>query len=179
MKQSIQKSKVLRAVPGQFLAAAVALAAALTVSTQAQADPGTGAVVTFIDRDHTGHTELISDDGQMRFDVYTHTPGNHVRLNPDGTFTLDSTGTQAPMTVSVPGSDGEWIVMWSGSGSFHITAIVEPAEDGEVDITGEAYHIHFQGQLTNLVDGSPWSLLGVAEVQDYQSKVLKIDLQPK
>ena len=69
--------------------------------------------------------------------------------------------------------------MWSGSGSFHLTDIVQPAADGGYDLTLEALYLHVQGQLTNLVDGSPWSLHVVAVLQDYEEKALKIDFQPR
>ena len=75
--------------------------------------------------------------------------------------------------------DGAWVPMWVGSGSFHDTGLVELAADGSFAGTGEAVHLHVEGKLTNLLDGSKWSLLVVAVVVDYQFKELKIDLQPR
>lgn len=69
--------------------------------------------------------------------------------------------------------------MWAGSGSLHDTGLVEPAADGSFDFTGEADYLHVEGKLTNLIDGSKWSLLVVAVEQDYVFKELKIDLQPR
>jgi len=40
-------------------------------------------------------------------------------------------------------------------------------------------NLHVEGKLTNLLDGSKWSLLVVAEIVDYEVKELKIDLQPR
>ena len=51
--------------------------------------------------------------------------------------------------------------------------------DGFFDSTGEASSLHVEGKLTNVLDGSKWSLLVVAVVQDYEFKELKIDLQPR
>ena len=75
--------------------------------------------------------------------------------------------------------DGQWVPVWIGSGSYHDTELVVPAADGSFDGTGEANHLHVEGKLTNLLDGSEWSLLVVAVIVDYEFKVLKIDLQPR
>ena len=177
MKQFVQDSKVLRTMSGRFLAVAVLAAAAFTFTTRAQADPGQGAVVTHFDRDGTGGYEAESPDGQLRLDVVTSGQGEFVRQNPDGTWTLQSVDPQAPVTLSVRGSDGSWVPMWVGIGSFHITGLVE-LMPGFYEYTGEAYSLHVEGKLTNVLDGSEWSLLVVAVAQNYEVKKLKIDLQP-
>jgi hypothetical protein len=69
--------------------------------------------------------------------------------------------------------------VWVGSGSFHITGLVELAADGSFNFTDEAADLHVEGKLTNLLDGSKWSLLVVAVIRDYEFKELKIDLQPQ
>jgi hypothetical protein len=179
MKQFVQNFKVLRTRSRQFLAAAVLVATAFVFTPRAQADPGHGAVVTHIDRDLTGGSyQAISPDGQLKLDVVTTGQGEFVRLNPDGTLTLESVEAQAPVTLSVRGSDGEWVLMWAGSGSFHITGLVEVTEEF-FSFTGEAYSLHVEGKLTNVLDGSEWSFLVVAVAQDYEVKKLKIDLLPR
>jgi hypothetical protein len=178
MKQIVQTSKVLRTTSGRFLAVAVLAAAAFTFTTRAQADPGQGAVVKHLDRDRTGGYEAESPDGQLRLDVVTSGQGDFFRHNPDGTWTLQSVEPQAPVTLSVRGSDGDWVPMWVGSGSFHITGLVVLG-DGSFDFTGEAYSLHVEGKLTNVLDGSEWSFLVVAVAQNYEVKKLKIDLQPQ
>ena len=178
MKQFVQNLKVLRTMPGRFLAVAVLAAAAFTFTTRAQADPGQGAVVMHFDRDRTGGYEAESPDGQLRLDVVTSGQGDFFRYNPDGTSTLQNVEPQAPVTLSVRGSDGGWVPMWVGSGSFHITGLVELTADGFFEFTGEAYSLHVEGKLTNVLDGSEWSLLVVAVAQNYEVKKLKIDLQP-
>jgi len=179
MKQFVQNLKVLRTMPGRFLPAAVVVATALAFNTQVQADPGQGAVVTHIDRDLTGWFYAVSADGQLRLDVVLSGQGDFHRLNPDGTLTAQIVEPQAPMTVSVLGSEGDWVPMWVGSGSFHDTGLVELAADGSFVGTNEADHLHVEGKLTNLLDGSEWSLLVVAVIVDYEFKELKIDLQPR
>jgi hypothetical protein len=178
MKQIVQNSKVLRTTSGRFLAVAVLAAAAFTFTTRAQADPGQGAVVTHLNRDRTGGYEAESPDGQLRLDVVTSGQGDFFRHNPDGTWTLQSVEPQAPVTLSVRGSDGGWVPMWVGSGSFHITGLVELTPDF-YEFTGEAYSLHVEGKLTNVLDGSEWSFLVVAVAQNYEVKKLKIDLQPQ
>ena len=100
----------------------------------------------------------------MRLDVVISGQGDFFRHNPDGTLTLQIVEPQAPMTVSVLGSDGDWVPMWVGSGSFHDTGLVELAADGSFVFTGEADHLHVEGKLTNVLDGSEWSLLVVAVI---------------
>jgi hypothetical protein len=178
MKQFVQILKVLRTMSGRFLAVAVLAAATFTFTARAQADPGQGAVVTHIDRDRTGYYEAFSPDGQLRLDIVTSGQGDFFRHNPDGTWTLQNVDAQAPVTLSVPGSDGGWVPMWVGSGSFHITGLVELTADG-FEFTGEAYSLHVEGKLTNVLDGSEWSFLVVAVAQNYEVKKLKIDLQPQ
>jgi len=163
---------------GRFLAVAVLAAAAFTFTTRAQADPGQGAVVTHIDRDLPGWFYTESADGQLRLDVVLSGQGDFFRHNPDGTWTLQVIEPKALLTVSVR-IDGGWVPMWVGSGSFHDTFLGEPAGDGSFDGTGEAEHLHVEGKLTNVVDGSKWSLLVVAVVVDYEFKELKVDLQPR
>jgi hypothetical protein len=179
MKQFVQNLKVLRKMSGRFRAVAVLAAAAFTFTTRAQADPGQGAVVTHIDRDRTGWYAAESADGQLRLDVVTLGQGDFFRHNPDGTWTLQVVEANAPMTLSVRGSDGGWVPMWVGSGSLHDIGLVEPAANGVFDFTGEDDHMRVEGKLTNVLDGSKWSLLVVAVVVDYEVKELKIDLQPQ
>jgi len=178
MKQFVQNLKIFRTMPGRILSVAVVVAAAFSFTTHAQADPGQGAVVTHFDRDGTGGYEAESPDGQLRLHVVTSGQGEFVRHNSDGTWTLQSVDMQAPVTLSVRGSDGSWVPMWVGIGSFHITGLVEPA-DGVLYFTGEAYSLHVEGKLTNMLDGSEWSFLVVAVAQNYEVKKLKIDLQPR
>jgi hypothetical protein len=158
---------------------AAAVFAAFTFTNRAVADPGQGAVVGHIDRDHTGYYEAVSPDGQLKLDVLTSGQGEFIRHNPDGTWTLQSVEPQAPVTLSVRGSDGGWVSMWVGSGSFHITGLVEPSPDGSFVFTDEAAYLHVEGKLTNVLDGSKWSLLVVAVAQNYEFKKLKIDLRPR
>lgn len=178
MKQLVQTLKLLQTMPGRFLPAAALAATALAFNTQVQADPGQGAVVTHINPDRTGYYEAVSPDGQLRLDIATSGQGDFFRHNPDGTWTLQSVEPQASITLSVPGSDGAWVPMWIGSGSFHITGLVEPAGDAFY-FTDEAAYLHVEGKLTNLLDGSKWSLLVAAVIRDYEFKELKIDLQPQ
>ena len=179
MKQFVQYLKVLRTMSGRFLAVAVLAAAAFTFTPRAQADPGQGAVVTHIDRDRTGYATAVSPDGQLRLDVFLTGQGDFFRLNPDGTLSLEIVEPKAAITVSILGSNGDWLPMWVGSGSFHDTGLVELAAGGSFNSTGEADHLHVEGKLTNLLDGSEWSFLVVAVIRDYEFKELKIDLQPR
>jgi hypothetical protein len=178
MKQFVQNLKIFRTTPGRFLSVAVVVAVALSFNAQAQADPGQGAVVTHVDRDLPGWFYTESADGQLRLDVVFSGQGDFFRHNPDGTWTLQAVEPRAPMTVSVL-IDGGWVPMWVGSGSFHDTFLAEPAGDGSFNGTGEDVHLHVEGKLTNVVDGSKWSLLVVAVVVDHEFKELKIDLQPR
>jgi hypothetical protein len=180
MKQFVQNLKVLRAMSGRFLSVAV-VAAALTFTNGAKADPGQGAVVTFTERDGTGLLTTYSPDGQLMLQLVYGNPGDFVRLNPDRTLSLNGTATQAPMTVSVRVGVDEYVPAWVGSGSFHSTDLVEPDPDPNFDYmsTGEARYWHIQGQLISLLDGSEWSLHVVVVEQDQEFKVLTIDFQPK
>ena len=177
MKQFVKNLKIFRTMTGGFLSLAVVVATALTFN--AQADPGQGALVTHIDRDRTGYATAVSPDGQLRLDVVLSGQGDFFRLNPDGTLSLEIVEPKAPLTVSILGSDGDWVPLWVGSGSLHDTGLVEPAPDGSLVGTDEADHIHVEGKLTYLLDGSQWSLLVVAAIVDYEFKELKIDLQPR
>jgi len=179
MKQFVQNLRISRTMAGRFLAVAVLAGAAFTFTTGAQADPGQGAVVMHADRDGTGWYYGESPDGQLRLDVVLSGQGDFHRLNPDGTLTSQIVEPQATMTGSILGSDGNWVPMWVGSGSFHTTGLVQPAGDGSYDSTGEAFYTHVEGKLTNVYDGSKWTLLVVAVVVDYEVKVMKIDLQPQ
>lgn len=180
MKQFVQNLKVLRTMSRRFLAVGVLAAAAFVFTPRAQADPGHGAIVTHIDRDRTGgYYEAFSPDGQLKLDVATTGQGEFVRRNPNGSWTLQNVEPQAPITLSVRGSDGGWVPMWVGIGSFHITGVVELTAEGFFDFTGEAYSLHVEGKLTNALDGSEWSFLVVAVAQNYEVKKLKIDLQPR
>ncbi|HUS36331.1 MAG TPA: hypothetical protein VM680_13350 [Verrucomicrobiae bacterium] len=179
MKQFVQNLKVLRTMSRRFFAVGILATATFVFTPRAHADPGHGAVVTHIDRDLTGGSyQAISPDGQLKLDVVTTGQGEVVRLNPDGTLTLQSVEAQAPVTLSVRGSDGEWVLMWAGIGSFHITGLVEATEEF-FSFTGEAYSLHVEGKLINVLDGSEWSFLVVAVAQNYEVKKLKIDLQPR
>jgi len=178
MKQFVQNPKIFRAMSGRFFAVAVLAAAAFMFTTHAQADPGQGAVVKHIDRDRTGWYYAESADGQLKLDVVLSGQGDFFRQNSDGTWTSQIVEPQAPMTISVRGSDGDWVPIWFGSGSLHDTDLVEPAADGSFDSTGEADYLHVEGRLTSLLDGSKWSLLVVAVIVDYELKELKMDLQP-
>jgi len=177
MKQFVLNLEVLRTLPRRFLAVAILAATAFTFAPRAQADPGQGAVVTHIDRDRTGDYWIVSPDGQLRLDVVLSGQGDFLRLNPDGTLTAQTVEPKAPMTVSILGSDG-WEPLWVGSGSLHDSSSVVRAADGSLESTGEATYIHVEGKLT-MLDGSKWSLLVVAVMQDYQFKELKIELQPR
>ena len=179
MKQFVQNLKIFRTTAGRFLAVAVLAAAAFTFTTRVQADPGQGAVVTHINRNYTGWAYVESPDGQLRLDVVLSGQGDFFRHNPDGTWTLEVVEPKATMTVSVRESDGDWVPMWIGSGSYHNTELVEPAADGSFVGTGEVSHLHVEGKLTNVLDGSKWSLLVVAAIVDYEFKELKVDLQPR
>ncbi len=165
-------------MPGRFLSVAVVVAAALTFNTQAQANPGQGAVVTHINPDATGNFFAVSPDGQLRLDVVLSGQGDFLRLNPDGTLTWQTANPKAPMTVSVL-IDGGWVPLWAGTGSMHATGLVVQEGDGSLSATGEANYLHVEGNLTNQLDGSTWSLLVVAVQQDYEFKKLKIALQPR
>jgi hypothetical protein len=179
MRQFVQNLKIFRTTSGRLLAAAVVVATALATNTQAQADPGQGAIVTHIDRDRTGFATAVSPDGQLRLDVALTGQGDFFRLNPDGTLSLEIVEPKAHMTVSILGSNGDWVPMWVGSGSFHNAELVEQEADGSFVGTGEASYNHVEGKLTNLLDGSDWSLLVVAVIRDFEFKELKIDLQPR
>jgi hypothetical protein len=163
---------------GQFVAVAVLAAAAFTFTARAQADPGQGAVVSHINRDLTGWFYAVSTDGQMRLDVVTSGQGDFLRLNPDGTQTFEIVEPKAPMTVSVL-VDGVWVPMWGGSGSLHDNFLVVRGADGSVYSTGEDDHMHVDGKLTNVLDGSKWTLRVVVAIVDYEIKQLQVDLQPK
>jgi len=178
MKQLIQNMKVLRAMSGRFLSTAVVMAAVLTFTNPAQADPGQGAI--FLSRDGPQSLTTSSPDGLLKLEiVYDGTMGDFVRANPDGTLSINTTGTQAAMTVSVL-DEGEYIPAWIGSGSFHSTDLVEPSPDPDFHYmsTGEARYWHIQGQLISLLDGSEWSLHVVVVQQDQEFKVLTLDFQP-
>jgi hypothetical protein len=179
MKQFVQNLKVLRTMPGRFLAAAVVVATALAFNTPVQADPGQGAVVTHIDRDRTGWFYALSPDGQLRLDVATSGQGDLLRLNPDGTLTLEVVEPKAPMKVSVSDGNGGWAPVWAGTGSLHDTFSAVQEADGSLSSTGEDDAMHVEAKLTNLLDGSEWSLLVVAAIVDFEVKELKIDLQPR
>ncbi len=179
MKQLVQNSKILRTMVGRFLAVAVLAAAGFTFTPNAQADPGQGAVVTHIDRDRTGWFHAFSSDGQLRLDVATSGQGDLLRLNPDGTLTLEVVEPKAPMKVSVSDGIGGWVPVWAGTGSLHDTFSVVRDADGSLSSTGEDDAMHVEAKLTNLLDGTEWSLLVVVSVVDYQVKVLKIELQPR
>lgn len=69
MQQLVQNLKILRAMPGRFLPAAIVVAAALAFNSRVQAGPIQGAIVTHIDRDRTGGYYAESADGQLRLDV--------------------------------------------------------------------------------------------------------------
>ena len=178
MKQFVQNLIALRTMSGRFLAVAVLAAAAFAFTTRAQADPGQGAVVTHIDRDRTGWAYVESPDGQLRLDVVLSGQGDFFRHNPNGTWTLQIAEPKAAMTISML-IEGQWVPMWFGSGSYHDTELVVLAADGSFDGTGEANHLHVEGKLTNVLDGSKWSLLVVAAIVDYEFKELKIDLRPR
>jgi hypothetical protein len=178
MKQFVRNLKIFRTMPGRFVAVAVLAAAAFTFTNRAQADPGRGAVVVHRNREATGGYYAVTPDGQLRLDVATTGQGDFIRHNPDGTWTLQSVEPRATMTLSVPGSDGSWVPMWIGSGSFHIIGLVEPAGDA-FDFTDEAVSLHVEGKFTNVPDGSKWSFLVVAVEVNYEFKELKIDLQPR
>lgn len=179
MKQFVQNLKALRTMSGRFIAVAVLAAAAFTFTTRAQADPGQGAVVTHIDRDRTGYATAVSPDGQLRLDVFLTGQGDFFRLNPDGTLSLEIVEPKAPITISIPGINGDWVPRWLGSVSFHDAELVEQQADGSFESTFEATYYHVEGKLTNLLDDSKWSLLVVAVIRDFEFKELKIDLQPK
>jgi hypothetical protein len=178
MKQFVQNMKVFRTMPGRFLSVAVVLAAIFTFTPRAQADPGKGAVVTFITREGNLVFTTYTEDG-LKVEIVFGAPGDFIRANPDGTLTIKVTATQVPMTISVPGeTEGEWIPAWVGSGLFHSTDVVESTADGWVS-TGEAGHQSYQFQLTGLADGSEWSLHALVVVVDYEVKVFNIDFHPK
>jgi len=179
MKQLVQNLKVLRAMSGRFLTVAV-VAAALTFTNSAKADPGQGAVVTFTERDGTELLTTYSTDGELMLQLVYGNPGDFVRLNPDGTLSISGTATQAPMTVSVRVSEDEYVPAWIGIGSFHSTDLVEPDPDPNYNYmsTGEARYWHIQGQLVSLLDGSQWSLHVVVVERHQEYKVLAVDFQP-
>jgi len=179
MKQFVQHLKVLRTLSGRFIAVAVLAAAAFTFTTRAQAGPGQGAVVTHFDRDATGWWYAESPDGQLSLYIVTSGQGDFLRRNPDGTLTLQSVQPQAPITVSVSDGNGGWVPMWVGSVSLHAIGLVVQEPDGVLDSTGEAFSVHVEGKLTNVVDGSNWALLVVAVAENYEFKELKIELQPR
>jgi len=178
MKQFVQNLRISRTMAGRFLAVAVLAAAGFAFTPCAQADPGQGAVVTFITRDGSLVFTTFTPDG-FKVEIVFGAPGDFIRANPDGTLFIKVNATQAPMTISIPGEDeGEWIPAWVGSGQFQSTDVVVPEGEGWVS-TGEAGHESYQFQLTSLADGSEWTLHAVVSVVDYEFKVLKIDFQPK
>jgi hypothetical protein len=179
MKQIVQNLKALRTMPGRFLALAGLAAVTFTFTPSAQADSGQGAVVTHIDRDRTGWFYALSPDGQLRLDVATSGQGDLLRLNPDGTLTLEVVEPKTPMKVSVSDGSGGWAPVWAGTGSLHDTFSVVQEADGSLSSTGEDDAMHVEAKLTNLLDGSEWSLLVVAAIVDFEVKELKIDLQPR
>jgi hypothetical protein len=179
MKQSVQDSKVIRTISGRFLAVAVLAASAFTFTPRAQADPSQGAVVTHIDRDLTGWFYAVSSDGQLRLDVVTFGQGDFLRLNPDGTLTLEVVEPKAAMTIRVSDGNGGWVPMWVGSGSLHDNFLVMRETDGSLSSTGEDDHMHVEGKFTNVLDGSQWTLQVVVAIVDYELKQLQIDLQPR
>jgi len=160
---------------GRFLMVVVVAAAGLTFNTQAQSDPGQGAVVTHIDPGATGEFWAISPDGLLRLDVAISGRSDYYRLNPDGTLSFQTVEPQASMTLSGLGSDGAWEPMLTGYGTLAFHALV----DDDRNSTGEATYLAVQGQLTSVDDGSEWSLHVVAVQQDQEFKVLKIDIQPE
>lgn len=163
---------------GRFLAGAILAAAAFTFSPQAQADPGQGAVVTFITRDGSLDYTAYTPDG-LKVEIVFGAPGDFLRENPDGTLSVKVTATQAPMTISLPGeNEGEWIPAWVGTGLFHSTDVVVPMGDGWIS-TGEGGQQSYQFQLISLADGGAWVLHAEVTVVDYQFKVFKIEFHPK
>jgi len=110
------------------------------------------------DPDLTGSSTTFSPDGQLRLVVVFSGQGDFIRLNPDGTWTMELVEPKAPLTVSVL-SNGDWVTMWVGNGSVHDTFLGQPMSDGSFIGTGEALHLHVEGKLTNVLDGSKWSLL--------------------
>jgi hypothetical protein len=182
MKQFVQNFgqnlKIFEALSGRFLSGMLIVAAA-TFNAPALADSDQGAVVTHIDRHLTGYYVAVSPDGQLRLDIILTGLGDFFRLNPDGTVSLEIVEPKAPLTASILGSDGNWVPTWGGSVSFHSNDLVEQAADGSFESTFEAFSFHVEGKLTNLIDGSKWSLQVVAVVVDYQFKELKIDLHPR
>lgn len=178
MKDLLQTLKTFQTKTRQRLAVALIVATAFIFSAPVQAASGQGAIVVHFNPDRTGSYEAFSPDGQLRLNVATSGRGDFVRHNPDGTWSLKSVEPRAIVTLSVPGSDGNWTPMWVGSGSFHITGLVVPG-DGFYDFTDVADYLHVEAKLTNLLDGSDWSFLVVAVVHDQEFKKLKIELQPR
>jgi hypothetical protein len=178
MKQFVQNLKTIHTISGRFLAVAALAAAAFVFTTHAKADPGQGAVVTHIDRDSTTSFYAFSSDGQLRLEVVTSGQGDFFRHNPDGTLTLELVEPKAPMTVSVL-VDGVWVPMWEGSGSLHDNFLVVREADGSFSSTGEDDHMHVEAKLTNVLDGSKWTLQVVVAIVDYEIKQLQVDLQPR
>lgn len=123
MKPFVQILRNFRTRPGWLLFMAVVVVAALTFSAQAHADPSQGAIVMHIDRDRAGWFEAESSDGQLRLDVVLSGQRDFLRLNPDGTLTVEHVESKAPITVSILGNDGNWVQLWVGSGSFHHIAL--------------------------------------------------------
>jgi hypothetical protein len=173
MKQSVQNLTVFRAMSGRFLTVAVVAAAALAFNTQAQADPGHGAVVTHIDPDATGQLTAISPDGEKRLDVAITGQSDYIRRNPDGTLTWQAVEPQAAMTLSVPGSNEPWDTEFIGYGTLAFHALV----DEDLDSTGEETYLAVEGKLTRVKDRSEWLLHVVAVQKNQEFKVLKIDLR--
>jgi len=174
MKQVIKTTKMVRILSGRFLSTAALVAAVLTFTTTAQADPGQGAVVTHIDPGATSELTAISPDGQRRLDVAISGQSDYFRLNPDGTLTFQTVEPQAPMTLSVLGSDGVWEPALVGCGTLAFHALV----DDQRDSTGEATYLQAEGRLY-AADDSEWSLHVVAVQQHQEFKVLKIEIQPQ
>ncbi len=179
MKQIVQHLKGRRTICGRFLTWAFLTAAAITFTLNAQADAGQGAIVTHIDRDSTSSFYAFSSDGQLRLEVVTSGQGDFFRLNPDGTLTLKIVEPKAPMTVSVSDGNGGWVPVWAGNGSLHDNFLVVREADGSWYSTGEDDHMHVEAKLTNVLDGSKWTLQVVVAIVDYEIKQLQIDLQPR
>lgn len=154
---------------------AVVIAAVLTSTYGAKADPGQGAVVTHIDPSATGEFWAIAPDGSYRVDIAITGRSDYYRLNPDGTLTFQTVEPKASITLSVPGGGGTWEPYMIGYGTLAVHALV----DSEGNTTGESTYFEIQGQLTRLVDGSEWLLQSVGVEQDQEFKVVQIHLQPK
>jgi hypothetical protein len=107
-------------------------------------------------------------------------PGDFLRQNPDGTYSIHAESNSAQIEVTPAGFP---FPVLAGVTSFHYTASVDVSgytsqgdpiwmSDGEfVDLSGS-------GELTNIFDGSPWSLVTHVLQRHQVFTKYEVDLTP-